>query len=199
MNYLSFTAISAWVTCISMAAAQELNPQQIQLIRDTASSICDTVRGASGVKNDVQLQVDVKGQLNGLIGKVIDVGGAGKGSISREDFEGLSRDATASALEGDRGCRERVFNKMFDKLGSANMAPRTSVAEPIKKIVCTGAYERNCPGVHDIFYECGYFGPDEVIAQNVCRGIKIGAVRLKTVSGNRCGYALIEVTCPAQP
>jgi hypothetical protein len=22
-----------------------------------------------------------------------------------------------TALEGDRGCRERVFNKMFDKLG----------------------------------------------------------------------------------
>jgi hypothetical protein len=29
---------------------------------------------------------------------------------------------------------------------------------PIQKIVCTGEKEENCPGEHDIFYLCGYFG-----------------------------------------
>jgi hypothetical protein len=67
--------------------------------------------------------------------------------------------------------------------------------DPIKKIVCTGQYEGNCPGAHDIFYTCGYFGSDEQIAERVCAGIKSGALRLKTVGGNQCGYALIEVTC----
>ena len=66
---------------------------------------------------------------------------------------------------------------------------------PIKKIVCTGQYEGNCPGAHDIFYTCGYYGSDTEIAAKVCQGIKAGALRLKTVGGNKCGYALIEVTC----
>ena len=67
---------------------------------------------------------------------------------------------------------------------------------PIKKIVCTGEYENNCPGTHDIFYTCGYFGSDEEIAKKICTGLQAGYVRLKTVGGNHCGYSLIEVTCP---
>jgi hypothetical protein len=66
---------------------------------------------------------------------------------------------------------------------------------PIKKIVCTGEHEENCPGTHDIYYYCGFFGSDKDIADGVCKGIKAGYVRLKTVSGNKCGYSLIEVTC----
>jgi len=98
---------------ISSGLAQQLSPQQIQGIQDTAASICNTVK-AKGQKTNVQSEGDVKAQLGGLVGKVVDIGGSGKGSLSREEFEGLSRDATAAALEGDRGCRERVFNKMFD-------------------------------------------------------------------------------------
>jgi hypothetical protein len=104
---------------VPIARAQQLNSQQIQLIKDTAGTICNTVGAVKGQKTDFQIQGDVKAQLNGLIGKVVDVGGSTKGSLSREEFEGLTRDATATALEGDRGCRERVFNKMFDKLSAA--------------------------------------------------------------------------------
>ncbi len=68
--------------------------------------------------------------------------------------------------------------------------------EPIKKIVCTGEHEANCPGAHDVFYTCGYFGTDEQIADGICAGIKAGHVRLQTTYGNHCGYSLIEVTCP---
>jgi hypothetical protein len=82
------------------------------------------------------------------------------------------------------------------------LSPRFHIAPSpppatIKKIVCTGEYENACPGAHDIFYTCGYFGSDEEIAKKICTGIKAGYVRLKTVGGNKCGYALIEVTCPA--
>ena len=100
------------------AASAQLDRQQMQIINDTAQSVCNTVKDAKGQKSELQLQGDVKAQLSGLIGKVVDVGGSGKGSLTRDEFEGLSRDATATALEGDRGCRERVFNKMFDKLSS---------------------------------------------------------------------------------
>lgn len=66
----------------------------------------------------------------------------------------------------------------------------------VKKIVCTGEIESNCPGAHDIFYTCGYFPTDDAIAKNVCSEVQAGHVRLKTVGGNMCGYALIEVDCP---
>jgi hypothetical protein len=66
---------------------------------------------------------------------------------------------------------------------------------PLKKIVCTGQIEDNCPGAHDIFYLCGYFGSDKQIADGICHDLKSGFTRLKTTDGNRCGYSLIEVTC----
>jgi hypothetical protein len=68
-------------------------------------------------------------------------------------------------------------------------------SEPIKKVVCTGEKEENCPGAHDIFYLCGYFGTDQQIAAGICEGLKAGYVRTKTTGGGMCGYALIEVMC----
>jgi len=82
---------------------------------------------------------------------------------------------------------------------AAAMLVAVSVAgsspNPITKIACTGEIEGNCPGAHDIFYTCGYFGSDQQIADGVCKGIKTGVLRLKTVGGNKCGYALIQITC----
>jgi hypothetical protein len=120
------TALAWWVS-LPAAAAQQLNPQQIQIIKDAAASICNTVKEAKGQKSESQIQGDVKAQLNGLVGKVIDIGGSGKGSLNNEEFDGLSRDATATALEGDRSCRERLFNKMFEQLSGPPSTSREFV------------------------------------------------------------------------
>jgi hypothetical protein len=104
------------------ASAEQSTPQQIQMIKDTAGFICDTVKDAKGQKTDVELEGDIKAQVNGLVGKLADLGGSAKGKLTHEQFEGLSRDATAAALEGDRGCRERVFDKMYDRLVSNNQS-----------------------------------------------------------------------------
>jgi hypothetical protein len=47
--------------------------------------------------------------MKNLLGKVFPVGASAKGSLGNEQFEGLTQEATATAREGDRGCRERVF------------------------------------------------------------------------------------------
>src|SRR5260370_37884613 len=119
------------------ASAEQLNPEQIKLINDTAASICNTVKDAKGHKTDVQVEGDVKAQVGGLIGKIADLGAGGKGKLSNEDFDGLSRDATATALEGDRGCRELLFNKMFDKLSSSVPSGSQITAT---YVVCVGEY-----------------------------------------------------------
>jgi hypothetical protein len=112
-------AALAWAASISNPSAQQTNPQQMQIIRDTAASICDTVKEARGRKSEVHIQGDVKAELRGLAGKLFAVGGATGGTFTEEEFEGLSQDATAAAMQGDRDCRERVFHKMFDRLTSA--------------------------------------------------------------------------------
>lgn len=133
---LSVCAAVAWSVGISATLAQQLNPQQIQTIKDTAASICNTIKEAKGQKSDVQIQGDVNAELGGLLGKVANIGGSSKGALTREEFDGLSRDATATALLGDRDCRERLFNKMFDKLSAApdptgNRAPPMPTAREI--------------------------------------------------------------------
>jgi len=119
---------------ISSALAQQLNSQQIEVIRDTAASICNTVKEAKGQKSDYQIEGDVKAQLGGLAGKLVDVVGSGKGSVSREEFEGLSRDSTAAALEGDRGCRKRLFKEMFDKLTTPPAEKKSGMSKAEKLI-----------------------------------------------------------------
>lgn len=88
-----------------------------------------------------------------------------------------------------------VLSPRFPETWTSPAPAPIKAPDPITKVVCTGEIEGNCPGAHDIFYTCGYFGSDEQIADGVCKGIKSGALRLKTVGGNHCGYALIQVTC----
>jgi len=115
MTYLKVTlcAAAACLSGLSAASGQQLNPQQIQMIKDVAVSICNTIKEAKGQKSDVQLQGDVTAQLGGLAGKIGDAGVSGRGSLTHEDYEGISREATAAALEGDRACRERIFETMY--------------------------------------------------------------------------------------
>ena len=86
------------------------------MIQDTATSICNTVKEQSGNKSTAQIEGDIKAQLGGLAGKLANAGVSGKITGRMEDFEGLSQDATATALNADRNCRERIFNKMFDQI-----------------------------------------------------------------------------------
>ncbi|MCK1302936.1 hypothetical protein IVB33_29095 [Bradyrhizobium sp. 24] len=71
-------------------------------------------------------------------------------------------------------------------------APQTKVA---RRVVCTGEFEANCAGPHDAFFTCGFFGGDDQIASQMCKGSPSNGVRINTKGGNKCGYSLIEVTC----
>ena len=90
------------------------------LISDTAVSICNTVKDIKGEKTYAQIQGEVKGQLSGLLGKLSGTEGSasGTGTLSRDAFEGLTQDATATSLTDDRECRMKLFDKMFDRITS---------------------------------------------------------------------------------
>jgi hypothetical protein len=116
-------ATLASVVAVLPATAQGLNSQQTTLFEHTAASICNTVKETKGQKSEEQIQGEVNANLGGFVGRIVNTGGSVKGSVSREEFDGLSQDATAAAQEGDRGCRERVFIRMFDKLTAGAPPP----------------------------------------------------------------------------
>jgi hypothetical protein len=100
------------------AYAAQLDPQQMALIKDGATSICNTVKDIKGEKTYAQIQGEVKGQLSGLLGRLsgTEASASGTGTLGRDAFEGLTQDATATALTDDRECRMKLFNKMFDAI-----------------------------------------------------------------------------------
>ena len=100
------------------ASAAQLDPQQMALIKDAATSICNTVKDIKGEKTYAQIQGEVKGQLSGLLGRLsgTEASASGTGTLGRDAFEGLTQDATATALTDDRDCRMKLFNKMFDTI-----------------------------------------------------------------------------------
>lgn len=139
--------------------------------RQQQASICDTVKETKGQKTDIQLQGDIDAKLKGLLSRFAELGGSAKGSLSHEEFEGLSREATATALEGDRSCRERVFNKMFDKLSFAEPGSRTfqgGAGIPFEDTEVRGVLK---PG-------------NEPTPSNGCDGGLIGADALKVLIGD---------------
>jgi hypothetical protein len=102
----------------SNALGRALDPQQMALIKDAATSICNTVKDIKGEKTYAQIQGEVKGQLSGLLGRLsgTEASASGTGTLGRDAFEGLTQDATATALTEDRDCRMKLFNKMFDTI-----------------------------------------------------------------------------------
>src|SRR5262245_56624933 len=108
-------ALLAMTVCAASAsetASQQLSADQLKTFFDAARILCETVKEARGQRTGSELQADVQAKARGFC-KFLDVGGGAKGTIDRETFEGLSREATASLLEGDRDCRERIANKLL--------------------------------------------------------------------------------------
>jgi hypothetical protein len=144
MSYWKIALYAMLASGVSISAASaQLNAQQIQIIQETAASICNTVREAKGQNSDVRVQGDINAQLGGLIGKL--AGASAKGSMTKEEFEGLSRDATATAMGDDRGCRERVFNKMFDKLSLSPDVGGDRIAKPETAATRVRAFDFKTP------------------------------------------------------
>ena len=63
-----FSPSLSWEPNPSERALRRCDGQQIGLIKDTAVSICNTVKDIKGEKTDVQIQGEIKGQLSGRPG-----------------------------------------------------------------------------------------------------------------------------------
>src|SRR6266446_5422903 len=100
---------------LTSAAAQQDLDTQLKMIRATAADICYTVE-QRGRKSDAQLTGEVQAQVNGIIAKLVDLGGKASGNIGSQEYQGVSQEALATALKESANCRERVFNKLLDRI-----------------------------------------------------------------------------------
>jgi hypothetical protein len=109
-------------TSLSAARGDRLDPRQIGLIKAAATSICDTVKDITGQSTDILIKGTVMSELGGLLGKMADAGSIATGSMSHDEFEGLTRDATTIASAGDRECRMQLFPKIVGALSATSNA-----------------------------------------------------------------------------
>ena len=110
-----------WLAELSSAAAQpDISIQRAALkeIRETAADICYTVE-QRGRKSEAQLTGEVQAKVTGIVSKIADLGIKGSGQISSQEYQGVSQEALGAALTASANCRERVFNKLVDKILSS--------------------------------------------------------------------------------
>ena len=103
-------------TSLSAAQGNRLDPGQSGLIKAAAASICDKAKDITGQSADILIKGTVMSELGGLIGKMPSAGSIAAGSMSHDEFEGLTRDATTIASAGDRECRMQLLPKMVEAL-----------------------------------------------------------------------------------
>lgn len=89
----------------------EVQARALKLITDTAYSICNNVR-AEGSSDSERISGDVRAQLDGLIGKLINTGITGAGSYNADHYVGLIQKDLPKALTDNAACKTNIFEKL---------------------------------------------------------------------------------------
>lgn len=89
----------------------ETQAKALDLIIKTANSICTTVN-TEGSSDSEKVTGAVDAKLNGLIGKLANLGISGDGSYSADHYAGLIREDLPAALKNVDDCKTNVFNKL---------------------------------------------------------------------------------------
>ena len=192
MKILSSILVVALVLPVH-AQGQDSNEQILNMITLTADRIC-TVVTDKGTSTSSEVSGNIDAQLKGLAAKLAGVGVNGTASLNNESFQGPLREDLARYVQDNNKCKLEVFNRLQEKLILQQRSEPDKPNKQFKVIVCTGQYESNCAGPHNIFYTCGY-GSVEDLAKKACEKGPPKILWLNVKSGNRCGYGLAEITC----
>jgi hypothetical protein len=128
-----------WAILLSAAnpSAAISQPLTLQQAREQARALteiviffCKTVEDARGEKSARELGAELDAKAPGIWGKMFDLGGAVKGKISREQWEGLSQEEMAKQLEGDRKCREHNLREFRAMLFPPPFTPKVQPSPP---------------------------------------------------------------------
>jgi hypothetical protein len=109
--------VGGFDTGLAQNSTQDLasDAQALKLITETAASICYTIEQQGG-RSEAKISGEAEAKLNGLIGKVADLGIKGAANLQREAHEGVLQDQLATAIQSSANCRKSVFDKLQEKL-----------------------------------------------------------------------------------
>jgi hypothetical protein len=118
MRHWTCVPLAILICAASASAANSQTPEQINVATAAAHNICDniTIKDVHGKETQTQLKGEVEAGVKGILKNFVDVGGKGEGSISQQEFDGLSRDAAATVLQKGVDCRERIFTMLVNRL-----------------------------------------------------------------------------------
>jgi len=105
------------LVCFSVLPAypQSLDPEVRAAIREFADDICG-VYMRSGGSNTQELRGEAKASVDGLIGKLVDLGVEGAATFEEEKYTNVVRDDIAEELQDIRSCRIEIWKDLKDTL-----------------------------------------------------------------------------------
>ena len=167
--------------------------EKLDYISKFASDNCVAVK-TSGNATSTEIKGGVTAGLGGLFRKFTDVGGNGSVDSKISTYDGLVQEQLPLALTHLDECKAKVRDVLLGFL-----FPKPEQGKPEKHavdaILCTGEYEGNCPGPHQLFLGCPGVS-DEAKVARFCIGKGGTSTPLKVgISGNGCGYGLYKITC----
>ena len=122
MATLTMRTLAAVILVFSgyVADAQPLDDQAkaLKLITDTADRICNVV-AAAGSSKSLEVQGQLKAELNGLASRLADVGISGAGKLNEEQYQNVLRQDLAGTLRDNAACKLKVFETLSSKMLSA--------------------------------------------------------------------------------
>ncbi len=98
----------------------ETNQKALNMIRDFATNLCDSIR-AQGHTQNVDLSGKAKAELKGVVKKVADLGIEGAAKYQSSDYEGVLQADLAKLLSNQANCKLEVWRDLKDKLISSSV------------------------------------------------------------------------------
>ena len=99
----------------ALAATLETKQKALEVITKTATDLCNSVSDKT-LTSRIELSGDAKAKLNGLIGKVVDLGIEGAGRYISEESQGVLQEDLAKLLSHNADCKFKVFESLRDLL-----------------------------------------------------------------------------------
>jgi hypothetical protein len=126
------------------AAAQALDERALAQITDTAAKLCGEF-AREGFRNSSAIEGTARAELQGLAGRLVDLGVEGAGKIESSDYANVLQEQLGEELKNQRECNLKIWNDLRTLLTAPGQgaAPRP---EPAIDISGTWSYVAVYPG-----------------------------------------------------
>lgn len=112
---LAFLALMVGSGCVGLSPAHADMTSALAAITETADRICNNVP-TSGEHQRAQVQGDIKAEVNGLLKKLAELGIAGTGEYTSDEYVGVLQSDLPAVLKDNAACKLRVFMILQEKM-----------------------------------------------------------------------------------